>query len=89
MREGWKCPQCGKIMSPDVTEHSCGSLANPNRDIIPYPLPKVPHWSQPGTPRPGCAACSYGLGACLCVLGCPPVTCGVGVAPAFKGSGLS
>lgn len=44
-RYGWTCPHCHKVMSPDVTEHSCAQLAQ-----VPY----VPHYPPvyPYTPAP-------------------------------------
>jgi hypothetical protein len=88
MREGWKCPQCGKIMSPDVTEHSCGTLHEGLPRVPHYPT-SVPHYPpQPFMPvvqEPFiCASCRDG-GICGCTLSGGRVTCGVGSAPAFNG----
>jgi len=71
MREGWKCPVCGKGVSPDkdICDHA-GQLAQPwpvhpvypVYPVYPNPyIPYVPYWNGAG-----CAACSVS-GICNCV----------------------
>lgn len=49
---GWMCPMCCKVLSPDVTEHSCG--------MGHFPSP----FSPPGDRVGGCEACKGGVCSC-------------------------
>lgn len=41
MREGWKCPDCGAVISPDVTEHRC-SLSSMDKLVRRQGAPSFP-----------------------------------------------
>jgi len=72
MREGWKCPNCGTVISPDVTEHRCQLTSNP---IKPWMLPYNPTDATRSDIPYQCRACQLGA-ACNCVLGGWHITCG-------------
>lgn len=83
--DGWRCPVCGKGVSPDtktcdhdgVNGHE-PSMLEKYREIVPhfpYTPPSVPAAPWPDRLIGGCTACRNG-GVCMCTIWSIPVTCG-------------
>ena len=66
-RDGWKCPVCGRGVSPDQKECTHGEVALPLPWVpTPAPIPFYPGYIPVPTSGP-CSACRNG-GVCNCVL---------------------